>query len=142
MLLFDTNILVYFTNRDSPFHLKCKELIERVMDEEIIACLAHQNLVEYIHVVTDKRQVASPLSLSKAALEVGKFTQVFEVIKPVVSTMKEFLFLLRKERILKRGRTFDLYLAATMLSNGVGTIYTFNVSDFKDIPGITVKKPL
>ena len=35
----------------------------------------------------------------------------------------------------------DLHLAATMLSNGVTKIYTFNTKDFEPIPGIEVMNP-
>jgi predicted nucleic acid-binding protein len=36
----------------------------------------------------------------------------------------------------------DARLAATMLANGVGRILTYNGSDFKRFPGITVLDPL
>jgi predicted nucleic acid-binding protein len=38
-------------------------------------------------------------------------------------------------------RPFDTLLVATMLGNGVSTIYTYNVGDFTIYPGITVMTP-
>lgn len=35
----------------------------------------------------------------------------------------------------------DLHLAATMISNGIKKIYTFNAKDFEPIPGIEVLDP-
>jgi predicted nucleic acid-binding protein len=44
-------------------------------------------------------------------------------------------------RSVRGGRIFDLFLAATMLDNGVHTIYTENVRDFKGLKGIEVINP-
>jgi hypothetical protein len=40
-----------------------------------------------------------------------------------------------------RGAVFDLQLAATMLGNGVGKIYTVNRSDFEPFEEIEVLEP-
>jgi len=116
--------------------------MDRVVKGKLRACLAQQNLVEFIHVVTDPRQMEKHLLLPKALAEAEKFHQLFRIISPLESTAEELFNLIGKKSKLGKGKIFDLYLAATMLSNGVGTIYTFNASDFKDVPGITVKKPL
>jgi hypothetical protein len=39
------------------------------------------------------------------------------------------------------GRVFDLQLAATMLGNGVGRIYTYNTSDFEGLGTIDAIPP-
>lgn len=142
MPLFDTNLLVYFVNRDSPFHAQCKRLFTKVQRGGQAACLAQQNLLEFVHVITSPRRIEKPLSLTEATREVKNLTQVFEVIYPQESTWRIFLNLLEEKKRLSTGRIFDFYLAATVLSNGLGIIYTVKTSDFKGVPGIKAINPL
>ena len=45
-------------------------------------------------------------------------------------------------RPVRSGRIFDVFLAATMLDNGVRRIYTENITDFEAIKGIEAVDPL
>lgn len=64
--LIDTNILVYANNIDSPFHRKCKTVVEKAVSDEIQAVISIQNLIELYAVITDKRRVERPLTPIKA----------------------------------------------------------------------------
>ncbi|MEW6002947.1 MAG: PIN domain-containing protein [Nitrospirota bacterium] len=64
--LIDTNILVYANNVDSPFHSKCKGLVEEAVNGSIQAAISIQNLIELYAVITDKRRVEHPLPPIKA----------------------------------------------------------------------------
>ncbi|HXV81131.1 MAG TPA: hypothetical protein VEG60_14735 [Candidatus Binatia bacterium] len=44
-------------------------------------------------------------------------------------------------RSVKAGRIFDIFLAATMLDNGVQRIYSENINDFQGIAGIDAINP-
>jgi len=44
--LFDSNILVYANNMDSPFHEPSKKLVEEVLNCRFKGVIAHQNLLE------------------------------------------------------------------------------------------------
>ncbi|WP_435018337.1 type II toxin-antitoxin system VapC family toxin [Tundrisphaera sp. TA3] len=56
------------------------------------------------------------------------------------STVPRWLNLARQWSITK-AKIFDLQLAATALENGVTTICTFNVADFRRFEGINVITP-
>jgi len=63
-----------------------------------------------------------------------------QLIYPYETTLFTFLNLIKglKQR---RKEFFDVFLAATMLDNGITNIITVNDKDFADIKGISVYNP-
>ena len=57
-----------------------------------------------------------------------------------VDVVDRWLALLEQHPV-RRKKIFDLQLAATMLANGVKTIYTFNVKDFIPFAELKVLEP-
>ena len=130
-LLFDTNILVYAHNQDSPFHKQCLALITAATEGYFKGILAQQNLLEFYSIITDKRRVTKPLTPIKATeLLEDYFVGPFRIIIPNHMTVKIFSLLTRKNKI-KNGQAFDAYLVATMLSHRIKNIVTVNTKDFK-----------
>ena len=122
----DTNILVYYLDSDSPFHEKCRENLMQLVKSQR-AVLTQQNLVELAVVLT-----RTGVSLEQSGIYVQGFSDSMPVVRPTLTTLKIFLNLL--EDTLKKGVVlFDLYLAATLTSNEINSIYTYNNKDFKDI---------
>lgn len=140
-VLFDTNVLVAAADLDSSNHKIAKELHQKVEEGEIEAVIAHQNLEEFLAITTDPKRVKTPLSPTIALKEVEKYLfSRFRLISPKDDTIFIFVSLLRKKPA-KAQRIFDVYLAATMLSSGVGTIYTENVGDFAKYSEIETINP-
>jgi len=133
--LLDTNILIYSVDSASPFHTKAKETILQIKDKQAEGVVAQQNILEFSHVLMRTYGI-SPTEVvedSKAILE------DFSLITPLPSTLP--LFLSFVEETNKKNVVHDLYLAATMLDNGISTIITANEQDFLSIPGISVYNP-
>ncbi len=129
----DTNILVYYLDRDSPFHQECRENLKRLVESQR-AVLTQQNLVELAVVLT--RRGISP---EQTEIYVRSFTDSIPVVRPTLTTMKVFLSLLKKT--LKKGIVlFDLYFAATLISNQVNILYTYNQKDFSNIKELKMWK--
>lgn len=63
------------------------------------------------------------------------------MIYPTPSTWPLIVNTLLKQRPISGLGIHDLHLAATMLSNGVQRIYTFNARDFRGLEGIEVIIP-
>jgi len=140
-VLFDSNILVYAHNSESPFYQQARQLHEKVVSRELSAVLAPQNLLEFYSTVTNRTRVERALGQTKAIEEISKYlTYGFELITPKGIELQTALALTEGKRILDR-MIFDAYLVATMLSNGVTTIYTHNEKDFKIFDEIEVVNP-
>lgn len=125
--LVDTNILVYSVNQKSPHYSRARKLLEDGLEQGISFVVAHQNLIEFIAVLTR----AYAVKLKNALLDAESFAARFEVIVPLPATFERYARLVQKAK--QTLYPFDLYLAATMLDNGVERIITANPKDFHDI---------
>lgn len=127
----DTNVLVYYLDKDSPYHSECrKELASLVESRQ--AVITQQNLVELAVVLTRKG-----VSLSETQFLVKSFFDSVPVIRPTQLSFDLFL------RLLDRGSgkgvaLFDLYLAATFISHRITLLYTYNEKNFRDIEGLKI----
>lgn len=141
-VLFDTNILVASLDLDSPNFETAQKLHNQVEEGEIQGVIAQQNLVELLAITTDPKRVRTPLPPDTATEEVEKYlSSKFQLISPKEDTIFIFTSLLGKKGV-KGQKVFDVYLLATMLSNGIKDIYTINVKDFTGYAEIKVKNPL
>src|SRR3990167_5138354 len=115
VVLFDTNILVYARDLESPNYQKAKELQDAVNEGVLNAVITPQNLLEFYSVITNQAKSKKADSPKEAIVEIKKY--------------------------LRGRKIFDVYLVATMLSNGIKTIYTANERDFEMFGEIKVVNP-
>jgi len=134
--------LVYAADEASPFHEKSKKLREREIVGKIRLCICPQILVEFFAIITDSRRVEKPIKPKEAIEEIEKYLRSENIFKiyPKEDTLLRTISLLKKYN-LRRQRVFDAQLVATMLSNGVIRIYTFNLEDFSKFKEIEALKP-
>ncbi len=66
LALLDTNVLVHAAYRDSPHHRTAAQLVALGLREGSRFCIAPQNIVEFLAVVTRARFVEPPLSPAEA----------------------------------------------------------------------------
>ncbi len=130
----DSNLLVHAVEIESPKHGAAKELLARLAETESVV-VSVQNLAEFSRVVTEK--VPRPLSAIEAQTALDAFLEVFSVVSYDAAAVRRAL------GYAEAGNTyfFDALLAATMLENGIDTIYTENTQDFQKIPGIKAVNP-
>ncbi|HIC90928.1 MAG TPA: PIN domain-containing protein [Syntrophaceae bacterium] len=142
LVLLDTNILIYAANRASPFNNKAKALREKAEKGELKVCVSVQNLCEFYAVITDPKRLERPLLPQVAREEVKKYLEAGFISKVYLTeeALKTALELGHKYNIQGQ-RFFDILLVGTMLNQGIPTIYTVNVNDFKDIKEIKVVNP-
>ena len=140
-VFFDSNILVYAHNGQSPFFLQAKSLQEKVVWGKLLAAIAPQNLLEFYSTVTNKNKFEKPLTFleAKKACQIY-LTSGFLIIYPKQNDIEAVFSLAAKRKIIGR-RIFDVYLVVTMLSNGIKTIYTANERDFEIFREIKVVNP-
>ena len=142
MKLFDTNILIFAHNSLSPKHEKAKELILSATSGRVDVALAPQNILEFYSVITNPRQVEKPISPVDLQLILDEFvnSEDFTFIYPGSSTLVKAIELAERHGT-KKANIFDTYLVATMLDNGVRTIYTDNEKHFRIFKEIEVINP-
>lgn len=140
--LFDTNVLVYANNADSPFHTQCRTLVEQAISGGIEAVVAAQNLVELYAVITDKRRVERPLSPDDGRKLIEFYATIdgLRVIAPSAKSLSILIGLIAEHQP-KSQNIFDFMLVATMMENSVSGSYTYNVDHFKPFKTITVSRP-
>lgn len=137
-ILFDTNILVYAHNSDSTLHQYALNIVKDAVEGKLKGVLAQQNLLEFYSIITDHKRVANPLSPKEARELIKDYLHSpFEIIFPNKET-GEIVLSFCQENNIKNGEIFDVYLAATCVSNNVKTILTANIKDFKNLTVINV----
>ena len=145
LALLDTNVLVYADQEEEEYHRAAKMLRDLGQRGDIPVCISPQVLSGFFAVVTraGRHRASSPMSPAEAAEEVRKYLEAEHINKiyPTPTTWPTILSLLEQHSVTGQD-IHDLHLAATMLSNDVTKIYTFNTEDFASIPGIEVLDPL
>ncbi len=140
--LLDTNVLVYAADEFSPFYKASKSLRDKGLRGEVSLCIFPQILSEFFAVITDSKRVASPRSQQEAISEIEKYFSCKRIAKfsPGPDVIEIMLDLLNRHNI-KRQEIFDLQLVATMLSNDITRIYTFNRGHFEKFQEIEALEP-
>lgn len=131
-ILFDTNILVYNQDKDSKFYPQASSYHQQAISGKLRASVSDQNLTEFLAVITNPKRVVHPLTQKKAVTEAEKYIQsgLFEIIRPVEETIQTFFHLLDKIQLKDSRQVFDVFLVATMVTNGITRILTENYQDF------------
>lgn len=142
-LALDASALVAGHLAAAAAHVKVRQYLLRVLaDPDNVVCLTTGILHELVHVVTDPRRFAHPLTMSEAIalarVWVGRSN--VRVLPP-----EEADLVLALDRLERQGpdrkRIADTLLAATLLRQGVSTLVTCSPGDFGSFPELTLVDP-
>ena len=139
-ILFDSNILVYAHNLDSPFYEQARGLHQKVISGELEAAVAIQNLLEFYSVITNPSIVEAAKPPDEAKNLCLNYITYFEVIYPKEVALNTTLTLAQHKKVIGR-KIFDTFLVATMLANGLDIIYTNNEKHFEIFKEIKAVNP-
>jgi len=139
--LIDSNVLIYAADLESEFQENARNLLDQGMDGKVSLCVSSQVLLEFFSVVTNPRRVNNPRSPEDAIEEIKKYlSSRLTVIVPGDEITEKILDLCKRHPVKGQG-IFDLQMVATMLSNGITKIYTYNVNHFRPFEEIEVLTP-
>ncbi len=143
MLVFDTNVLVYAVDQDSPFHDPCRNSVLQARDDPSPAFLTWNVCYEFLRVTTHVRVSVSPWTPWEAwnFLEALLDSLGFDLLVP---TQRHAAVLARTLSELPdvRGNLFhDLHTAVLMREHGINRICTRD-TDFHRFPFLTVVDPM
>ncbi len=140
--LLDTNVLVYAVDQASSHHIAASSLANKGFNGDIPVCVSPQILSEFFATLTNPKVVSTTREQSEVVSEMRKYFVSKRILKiyPTSETLRVMLELLEKYPV-SRQDVYDLQLVATMLSNGVTKICTYDANDFRKYKGIEVLTP-
>ena len=138
----DTNILAYALDTESSFHFKATNFVRRANHGELRLCISPQVVGELYTTITNPKKAFRPLSPDEAIDIVRSIWEADTIsrIHPKHETVELTLRLARQYK-LRSLDFFDAQIVATMLDNGVATIYTVNEDDFASFDEIEAVNP-
>lgn len=141
-IFLDTNLIVYAINKDSPYHARATALMEAIGEGKLETCLSLQVLGEFYATATNPKKIEKTLTPEEAVMVIEGLLRTDTILKlfPKQETLKLALDLVNRYQ-LKSLDFFDAQIAATMLDNGVTTIYTVNEQDFAIFEEIKAVNP-
>ena len=129
----DSNIFVYAADKTSGRYIEASRIISDAALGKVRAVIVPQNLTEYYATVTNSKKVPIPMTNKTAIEQMEKLLRSsLKLVYPNNRTTKLFIELLGLVGV-KAQRVYDIFLAATLLSNGIRTLITENKEDFAGI---------
>ena len=127
----DTSFLVAVEAVGHEQGFAARELLDRLLADGELLTLNPDVLSEFIHVMTDPKRLAEPLTVT-TALERATYWWTTKDVTPVFPTADSTDLFLKwiKQHRLGRKRLRDTMLAASYFSAGVTRIVTLNAKDF------------
>ena len=137
----DTSFLVAVEVSSHEEHGKSRNRFQKLLKSGDTFSLAPQILAEFIHVVTDSRRFALPLSVEQAVERADVWWNAAEVVHVFPTAESALLFLgWLEEHKLGRKRLLDTLLASTLQAGGVTSLLTLNPTDFTVFGSFTFPK--
>jgi predicted nucleic acid-binding protein len=140
--LIDTGVLLRLTIRSDPAHAEARQAIRvlKARNERLITLA--QNIAEFWNVCT--RLVTArggyDLPIDETAKKLRLIERIIEIRADSTESFQEWKRLVVQYSV--RGvQVYDAKLVAAMTAGNITHLLTFNVSDFKRYPGITVVSP-
>jgi predicted nucleic acid-binding protein len=132
MIGLDTSFLVAWAIPEHPAHPACRRLAADAVQRGRIFGLTVGILAEFIHVVTDPRRFANPLTMADATAIATFWAHATEVslLPQPASVAIIWLDWLHRHR-LGRKRLLDTLMAATWHGAHITEVFTLNPADFE-----------
>ena len=124
----DTNVLVTARGAHAPRRQVALDVLADVQRTETLR-ISRQVIREYLAVVTRSQTWASPLPMTEALRDVGRFASAFEVLEDS-QVVTDMLATLCRDVPVAGRQVHDANIVATMLAHGERRLATFNVKDF------------
>ena len=125
----DTNILVYATDDESPFHAKSLGILKKLMMDGIDFAIGPQIIREYLVVLTRGLSPGDP-ARSAALHNVKKLIEAFTLLDENSKTVARLQTIM--ENFAVGGKQIhDANIVAVMQANDIKRLLTHNLDDFK-----------
>uniref|UniRef100_A0A7C4X7V9 PIN domain-containing protein n=1 Tax=candidate division WOR-3 bacterium TaxID=2052148 RepID=A0A7C4X7V9_UNCW3 len=126
----DTNIWIYFLNKDSPYHKKARGKVADLLGMDYSIFVTTQIIREIFVVLTKGELVEKPVEVKKALTKVSEILESVNIIYENNESLEILTGLIAKYK-LKGKKIHDANVVAVALANNIKHIFTNNVDDFK-----------
>ncbi len=127
--LVDTNVLVYSTVADNPWHQEARDWLMHLHASGLVLCVTPQILREYMVVLTRGAVFEKQFSTAEVLTVVETLLQTLEVLDETTIVADTLHDLLRRYP-LRGKRIHNANLVAVMLTYGISRLATYNRDDF------------
>jgi uncharacterized protein len=136
----DTNILVYAMDADHPHHAPSRALLDAARNSSTTLYVTSQVVCEFYSIVTNPRRVPKPRSSADAIAAISGMLTFLRVLPSPARVVTALMELLQRHPVTGAD-IFDLQIVATMRTNSIQRIYTFNAGDFEAFPELIIVVP-
>jgi len=143
VLVFDTNVLVYAVDEDSPFHDGCRDLVSRARSNRAQSFVTWSICYEFLRVTTHAKAPISPWSLPSAVayLDALLSSPGFQVLTATPSRAAVLAQTASEHPNARGNLAHDLHTAVIMREHSVSRICTRD-TDSRRFPFLDVVDPL
>lgn len=130
-IFIDTNVLIYHTFEDfeEEKHKDARITLEYLAENNYEIFVSSQVLREYFAVATNEKFFKRQLSIQEAVLKIKEFEDNFTVLFDTGASLSKLRQIVLKYQIKKQD-VHDANIVATMITNGIKDIFSFNRKDF------------
>ena len=138
----DVNVLLYATDRSSPYHHRAREFVVGRASDPDVFCIAWMTVMSFLRISTHSRIFDTPLTPAEALQNVEALLAL-----PRCRTINEgerFLDVYREvtdDTPFRGNLVPDAHLAAVLRENDVRTLYTAD-GDFRRFAFLDVRNPV
>jgi predicted nucleic acid-binding protein len=138
--LVDTNVLIYATDPDSPFHAAARHALTRLEQAGATLFISNQILREYYAVLSRPTAVGVPAQ-AQVVQNLAALARQYEVAEDTVAVRQALLTLVQTIPVGGR-QIHDANLVATMLAYGITHLLTNNPTHFARFAHVITVGPL
>ena len=139
--LVDTNVILRWVDLEDPGSPTAVAAVMALHDHGARICVSTQNLTEFWNVATRPR-VVNGFGMTPQAvdLDLSRIEGFFELLHDGPEVYREWRRLVASHGVCGR-QVYDARLAASMRTNKVTYLLTFNNADFHRYPGVIAVHP-
>lgn len=128
-IFIDTNILIYSSFKQSPFHSKAVNALAQKENEGFDFFLSRQIIREYLVVKSRFLKENNSYIPSNLTSEIAIFEKQFTVLEDNFNTTQKLCSLIDQFTVSGK-QVHDCNIVASMLVNNVSNLLTHNIADF------------
>jgi predicted nucleic acid-binding protein len=142
MIGLDCNVLVQLAFADHPANARTLAAVQIETNKGEKLVFPSLVVAEFLHVATDDRRFAPPLTMSEALGWIEDFLKnpAVSLLEPTPASMDQMLRWMREFK-LGRKRILDTQLAAILYVGGVRRLLTSNPADFTVFGDLEIVTP-
>jgi predicted nucleic acid-binding protein len=134
----DTNVLVYSTVLDNPWHNQARRWLARLQSKGVHLCVTTQILREYLVVLTRGNVFEKSFSVDQVLAQIRMLLPSLTVLDEPLEVVDLLHDLVRRYQI--RGKSIhDANVVAVMLAHGIHRLASYNSSDFERFEEIALE---